>query len=105
MANKEYIPPEVLRLMELGRQKKLWAVEIWYNIPGGGKKPFWKRNMVSDEMMEFRDKVFRYGLQLPVEPHHWQIICPMDILSMDLFQQENYVPDNYSGIHTSDQSV
>lgn len=100
---KVYYPPEVLQLIELGKQKKLWAIEIWYNKPGEGKQVMWKRNLKSNEAMTWRAKMFRYGIQYPKGPGHWGVICPMDILSVDLYRQDNYVPENYSILPKDDQ--
>jgi hypothetical protein len=78
--------------MELGRQKKLWALEIMYNVPGENKtKIIWKRNMTGEELQKTREGMFRYGFEIPVEPGHWKIICPMDIVTVDCYRQDNYV--------------
>lgn len=95
---KIYYPPEVLRLIELGKQKKLWAIEIWYNKPDEGKQVMWKRNFTSNEAMTWRAKMFRYGIQYPKGPGHWGVICPMDILTVDLYRQNEYVPENYTAV-------
>jgi hypothetical protein len=94
--NKQYIPPEVLRLMELGRQKKLWALEIEYTVrPDNEIKLQYKRNLTGEELKIFRDALFRYGLSIPIKPGHWRIICPMDIIQVDCFQQDCYIMESY----------
>lgn len=104
MANKQYIPPEVLRLMELGRQKKLWALEIRYNVPDKNEtKIIWKRNMTGEQLQTVRENMFRLGFEIPVEPGHWKIICPMDIVTVDCYRQDNYVGEGYNGIAEKDQ--
>lgn len=97
MGDKTYIPPEILRLMELGRNKKLWCLEIVYNLNHLNgthetkREP--KRNLDDEQLMKIREKMFRYGFDVPVETGHWIIVCPMDILSVHLFRQDNYIPD------------
>lgn len=104
MTQKTYIPPEVLQLMELGRQKKLWALEIVYTTPGENEvKRIWQRNLTGEKLMDFREKMFRYGFTVPVEPGHWKIVCPMDIQSVDLYRQDNYVTETYNGVAQTGQ--
>lgn len=85
--------------MELGRQKKLWSLEIMYNVhlPTGGQetKIEWKRNLDTTELMKFREAMFRYGFSMPVTANHWKLVCPMDIISVDLYRQDAYVAENY----------
>lgn len=104
MENKTYIPPDVLRLMKLGEQKKLWALEIMYNIRGNSTTSImWKRNLDDEELKKVRDAMFRYGIEMPIAPGHWKIICPIDIVDVDLYRQDNYVPENYRPIVNSEQ--
>jgi hypothetical protein len=49
-----------------------------------------KRNMEVRELMSFRENMFRYGFKVMVEPGHWKIICPMDVVEVDLYQQDAY---------------
>lgn len=86
----QYIPPEILNLMQLGRQKKLWAVEVIYIVKNETKQQI-KRNLTAEELMKFREALFRYGMQIPVEENHWKIIPPYDIHEVDIFRQDNYV--------------
>lgn len=96
MENKTYYPPEVLRLMELGRQKKLWALEIMYTVQSNHTTAILRKHNLDDvELMKERDAMFRYGIQTPIAPGHWKIICPIDIISVDLYRQDNYVPEKY----------
>lgn len=87
---KTYIPPEILERMQLGREKKLWAVEVVYLLKNETKIQI-KRNMTSEELMKFREALFRYGMQIPVEEHHWKVIPPYDIHEVDIYQQSSYV--------------
>lgn len=89
---KQYIPPEIMRLMQLGRDGKLWALEVVYSIRDKNEyKQMIKRNLTEEELLKTREAMFKYGLQIPVEPGHWKIICPIDILEVDLYKQKAYV--------------
>ena len=88
---KESLSPELARLIELGKQKKLWSIVIRYNVVGGGEtKLMSKRNLETIELMNFRELMFKYGFKVPIDPGHWKIICPMDIVEVDLYQQDAY---------------
>lgn len=96
---KESIPYELQQLIELGKQKKLWALEIRYNVPGEGvAKLMRKRNLTVKELMIFRESMFKYGFKVQIEPGHWKIICPMDIVEVDLYQQDHYFFDGPAGL-------
>lgn len=86
---KQYVPPEVQALQELGRQGKLWTVEVVYTLDSN-TKVVRKRNMTSDELMKFRESMFRFGFTVPVEPGHWKVVPPFDIQTVDMFKQTNY---------------
>jgi hypothetical protein len=99
---KQSLPPELERLIQLGKRKKLWALEIRYNVPNGEAKLMHKRNMEVAELMSFRENMFKYGFKVMVAPDHWKIICPMDIVEVDLYKQDYYIfeaPKGVEGIH------
>lgn len=89
---QSYIPPEVLALMELGRQKKLWSVQVVYMVKNETKLQI-KRNLTDEELVKFREALFRYGMQIPIGPGHWKIIPPYDIHEVDLHRQEYFIMD------------
>jgi len=87
------------QLIELGKQKKLWALEIIYNVAGSNEpKLMRKRNLTSKELMTFRESMFKYGFSVQIDPGHWKIICPMDICEVDLYQQDEYLFDGPTGL-------
>jgi hypothetical protein len=96
MADKNYVPPELQVLIELGKAKKLWAIDAVYKI-GGETKVVRKRNMTDAELMKFRESMFRYGFTHPVEAGHWKIVCPIDIVEVDMYRQDAYLPDLPTG--------
>ncbi len=94
--SNQFVPPELQELFALGKAGKLWAMEIVYSLEGVTKQVR-KRNMTAEELMKFRETMFRYGLTHSVEPGHWKIVCPMDIFSVDVYKQATYLPDLPSG--------
>lgn len=90
--HKQYIPPETLQLMEMGRKGLLWRVVVRYCVEAESKL-LDKRNLTNQELMDFREKIFRYGLLVPVEAHHWKVIPPMDIAEVDIFKQTAYMQE------------
>lgn len=86
---KSYVPPEVLQRMELGRQKKLWSLEVEYALDGE-RKILRKRNLTGEEVLKLRTSMFQCGFTMPVGEHHWRIIPPIDMVRMDLYQQSAY---------------
>ena len=82
--------------MQLGREGKLWSVEIMFNVPAKHEtKTEYKRNMETSELMKFREALFKYGFSLPVKAGHWRLILPMDILQVDIFKQDAFVDDGF----------
>lgn len=97
--NESPIPHELQMLIQLGKEKKLWSIEIIYNIAGeGATKRMLKRNMTARELMVFRESMFKYGFKVQIDPGHWKIICPMDIVEVDLYQQDHYFFDGPAGL-------
>ena len=90
----QYIPHELKQLIELGKQKKLWALEVIYSVRGEGATKLKRMtNLTLNELMNFRENMFKYGFKIELEPGHWKIICPMDILEVDLYQQDAFFFD------------
>jgi hypothetical protein len=94
MAPNDTNPPELQRLIDLGKQKKLWTIDVLYRLTSANEaKRKMYRNLEVYELMRFREDMFKYGFKVGVEPGHWKIICPMDILEVDLYQQSAYFFD------------
>jgi hypothetical protein len=88
---KQSLPPELERLIELGKQKKLYRLVILYNVRSYGEtKVLDKPNMEVAELMNFRENMFVYGFKVMVAPGHWKIVCPMDVVEVDMYQQDSY---------------
>lgn len=91
-SKQPYVPPELQQRIDLGKAGKLWTIEVIYNCHNEVKK-IARRNLKNEEVQEYRETMFRYGLTIPVEPGHWQIICPYDIARVDLYKQSGYFPE------------
>lgn len=91
-ARQQYLTPEIEELIELGKKKLLWAIEVVYTVDGTTKR-YRKRNLRMQEIMATRKELFEYGLAHPVEPGHYKIINPLDYQEMDVFKQDRYIPD------------
>lgn len=102
--NNTYIPPEIQRLMKLGKEKKLWALEILFNVQGpSSTKLKWIRNLDDNELFKYREMIFKYGFSTPIKPGHWRIICPMDIVQVDIHRQDRYIMDTMKKWEEPDQ--
>jgi len=83
----ERIPPHIIELMALGQH--LYSIETIYRW-GAEEKVDRRRNVTEEELSKLRRNIFLGGLVFMVEPGHWKVICPIDILSMDIHQQSGY---------------
>jgi hypothetical protein len=91
---RDSTPAELQRLIDLGKQKKLWTIEVCYNVVGTSEAKMKRyRNLEVQELMTFRESMFKYGFKVGVEPGHWKIVCPIDIIEVDLYQQSAYFFD------------
>lgn len=86
-------PESYREIWDLGEAGKLWALEIVYRLDGN---PLTQRkllrNLTEPKLVETRIRMFSQGLGIAVDgdPGHWKIILPMDIISVDLYQQFGY---------------
>ncbi len=85
------IPDELKQWYELGADGKLYTLQFEY-ASGGERKLYTWRNMTEAKLMARRANLFSVGLTIPVggDPGHWVVICPIDILKVDLYQQTGY---------------
>jgi hypothetical protein len=85
------VPDELKELFEMGAAGKLWTLEFEYTMDSERKLFRW-RNLSEKELMVKRTKMFSVGMTVPVggEPGHWRIICPIDIIRVDLYRQSGY---------------
>lgn len=77
---------------QAGKEKKLWGIEVMYRhyeSPGSVRRHTMK-NYFGEELMNFRNTVFTAGIMMPVDPGHWVIIMPADILQIDVYRQNSF---------------
>lgn len=87
------LPDTFRELWDLGEAGKLWSLEIVYKMAGSlGTNRKLLRNLTEPKLVETRIRMFSQGLGIAVDgdPGHWKIILPMDIISVDLYQQFGY---------------
>lgn len=86
--------PELVARRQAGSEGKLWNVKL---LLRNGNATMWrgKENMYGHEVMEFREAVFKVGFQVFIDPGHWQIIPPFDILEVHAYRQSAYFKPEY----------
>lgn len=90
----ETLPPdkqkELTERMGLGNAGKLWRIEIIYKKNAGETGRHCLDNQTGAELMNFRAQIFTTGLLLPIDPGHWKVISPWDLLEIDVWRQKKY---------------
>lgn len=81
------------QLITLGKEKKLWTLEFCYRAELNSVARHVMRNQTGEEIMKARETMFSHGFLMPVEPGHWAIIQPKDIVSVDLYRQADYIDE------------
>jgi len=100
MSNEELRTPEQKALDELqarvnlGKAGKLWRIEVMYKA-GNETKRVCIQDRTGRELKDFRDNIFIAGLAVPIDPGHFKVISPFDILEVDLYKQQKYYGDIY----------
>ncbi len=85
------MPQELREWWDLGEAGKLWSLEFTFTL--GGLPEVHRRllrNLTEPKLTATRAKMFIEGLTLRKEPGHWVIVCPMDIIAVDVYQQFGY---------------
>lgn len=80
---------EYQRLCNLGKQGKLFTVEVVYYLENEVKK-MTRKNMEDGRVKEFRVKIFQEGLTIIRGEGHWSVVPPGDIVSLDIYRQAAY---------------
>lgn len=88
--------PKIEDLEKLGKEGKLWGIEIIYQHRSEAKRLTY-RNQTNEQIMKIRDAIFRVGFVIPVKDQHgviingsFQIIPPLDIVEVFLHRQTGY---------------
>lgn len=64
----------------------LWKIEILFRYDNEVKKHA-LINVSNKELKQFRGDIFFNGLMYPIDPGHWVLIAPFEILTIDVFKQ------------------
>lgn len=99
--NAETTPPvndpgyeDKMKRISLGKAGKLWRIEVLYKVAHETK-----RVCITDrtgrEVREFRELVYTAGLAVPIDPGHFKVISPFDILEVDVWKQDKYFGELY----------
>lgn len=85
------VPEDLRELYEMGAAGKLWTLVFEYAMDSE-RKLITLRNLTDTELMVKRTKMFQVGFTVQVggETGHWRIICPIDIVRVDLYRQSGY---------------
>lgn len=84
--------PQDAQRREEGKKGKLWKIEVIAKH-GMETKRFARCNLYSSEIMQERERMFQYGILMPIDPGHWIVICPADIQQIDVWRQKNFFAD------------
>jgi len=85
--------PEDIERKALGKKGKLWSIEVLakHGIWGNETKRFARCNLYSSELMQSRKTMFTHGILMPVDPGHWIIVLPWDIVQIDIYRQKLFI--------------
>lgn len=93
MGNRELTPEDIKR-MELGKAGKLWRIEVLYKH-GNNTCRVEIRDRTGKEVREFRELVYTAGLAVPIDPGHFKVVSPYDILEVDVWKQDRFFGELY----------
>jgi hypothetical protein len=83
-------PQEVERVRQ-GKEGKLWRIEVLFYVNERVElKRYEQTNLLTDEMMKFRERVFAVGVMVPVSPGHFIIAPPWEIREINLYKQDRF---------------
>lgn len=84
--------PEGQQRREAGKDGKLWSIVVMakHGLWGQETKRFARCNLYSNEIMDMRKSFFTHGILMPVDPGHWIVILPWDILQIDIIRQKHF---------------
>jgi hypothetical protein len=86
---------DLYQLKKLGRDGKLFTIEVVYNvtdwnIPENSTRIYRSRNMTSQQMRQMRVDIWQVGIAIHVDTGHWKVISPKNIVDFDIYQQSGY---------------
>lgn len=76
---------------ELGKQKKLWRLEIFFNeLSKNQTCRYQLDNRTGQEIRDFRSQVFSIGLMVQMEPGMWVIAPPAAVIQVNIWKQDKF---------------
>ena len=87
------LPPDVRERIYTGEKGKLFAIELYYSFGEGELRRVVNRNLYGHEVRRERRILATDGFPILLEPGHWRIVLPRDIVSIEVHQQSGYFPD------------
>lgn len=64
----------------------LWKIEITFRH-GVETKQHALINVSNAELKKFREDIFFNGMMYPIDPGHWILISPFEIITIDVWKQ------------------
>ena len=91
-------PTEIEKRKSAGKAGRLCTIEVFYEDieidPDMRQRRIARRwthrNQYWSEVKAFRGMVYTHGLMVQVAPDHWTVIHPMEIKTVDIWQQSDY---------------
>lgn len=83
---------ELQKLRDLGKEKKLWTLEVFGKI-GAEQRRWFIPNLTGERLKKARDDMFRIGITFNVDPGHYRVMHPADIETIDIYRQESFFDD------------
>lgn len=81
---------ELEERMKKGNAGELWRIEVIFKKNAGETGRHTLDNQTGAELMNFRAQIFTCGLLFPIDPGHWKVISPWDLLEIDVWRQKKY---------------
>ncbi len=78
---------------QLGKENKLRRAEIYYYGPYPNRSQVlhvYQDNLTGKEIEEFCERIYKSGLLLPIDPGHWRIVSPADIIDVHIYKQDKF---------------
>ena len=77
-------------LRELGKSGKLWRIVVLHRYDTNSTGTIELVNQTGREVMTFRENIFKVGVLRVLDPGHWLIVPPFDIISIEVWRQGSY---------------
>lgn len=85
---------ELKARIDLGKRGKLWRIEVLFK-DGFETKRYEIRDRTGREVRNFREDIYQCGLAVAIDPGHFRVYSPFDILTVDVWKQDRYFGDPF----------